>query len=124
MHNMTEEFYKLVDNGYIYEEDSDGYNMSYGEYADVSGMLWSVVESELSSCNSMEEAYDKWCDLVDSADDDTKMFWGLSEEEEYFEFWVDRDEGTYHVYGDCPWPLKRFLDDFKQEARIEGWRKE
>lgn len=123
MVNMTDKFYDLVDQGYIYGENESG-NMSYGEYVAVQDYFWDIVASELESCYSMEEAYERWRSLVETADDDTKMFWGLTEDEEYFEFEFDRDEGVYHVYGVCPEPLLPFLREFEQEAKSEGWRKE
>ena len=116
--NLTDVFYDLIDEGYIYEEDEKGYNMSYGEYAAISDYMWEKVEEELEQYYDFESAYEAFQDIVNSADDDTKMFWGYSDDD-YFYFNADYDNGTYSVSGECPAVLKDRFEEFQQNTDLE-----
>lgn len=117
--NLTDVFYDLIDEGYIYEEDEKGYNMSYGEYAAISDYMWEKVEEELEQYYDFESAYDAFQDIVNSADDDTKMFWDYSDEDDDFYFYADYDNGTYSVSGECPAVLKDRFEEFQQNTDLE-----
>ena len=66
--NLTDEFYRLIDDGYIYEEDENRRNMSYGEYAAIADYLWGFVEDEVAKCNDFEDAYDTYIQIIETAD--------------------------------------------------------
>lgn len=119
MINLTKEFYNLIDEGFIYDEDENGLNMSYGEYDAIATYLWELVEDELKGCQDIEEAYDCFNEIMETADDDTKMFMNYTDED-LFEFDVDYEDGTYEVIGECPDVLKPFLDEFLKDARYNG----
>ena len=119
MLNLTKEFYNLIDEGFIYDKDENGLGMSYGEYDAIATYLWELVEDELKGCRDTEEAYDRFVEIIETADDDTRMFMGYSDEG-MFEFDVDYEDGTYGITGECPDVLKPFLDEFLANARRNG----
>lgn len=116
--NLTDVFYDLYENGYIYEEDENGYNMSYGEYMAISDYMWEKVEEELEQYRDFESAYEAFQDIVNSADDDTKMFWGYSDDDDFY-FYADYDNGTYSTSGECPDVLKDRFKEFQQNTELE-----
>ena len=109
MLNLTDVFYDLYNSGYIYDEDENGHNMSYGELAAISDYFWGLVEEELESYYTFEEKIDAFTDIVNSADDDTLMFWNWDGD---FYFEIDEDAGTYDFDGTLPYCLKDAWEDF------------
>lgn len=115
---LDKEFYDLVKEGYIYDEDENGMNMSYGEYATVSDDLWEVLEDELKSYRDFPSAYDAYVEIMDNTSDDAKMFMGVSDED-YFYFSIDEDEGTYDFDGEVPFILEKLFKEFQKETDLE-----
>lgn len=118
--DLTKEFYKLYDEGYIYDEDENGRNMSYGEYLAISDYLWEFVEDELKYYRNFADAYEAYDEIIGTADDDTKMFMGISDDD-YFYFSIDEDNGTYSVDGECPEVLKKLFKEFEKETDLERY---
>lgn len=113
---LDERFYELVDEGYIYDEDEDGMNMSYGEFVAVSDDLWETLEDELKYYDDFQEAYDVYMDIMDNTGDDAKMF--MTGSDEYFYFEADEDEGTYSVDGEVPFVLEKLFKQFQKNTDL------
>jgi len=113
---LDKRFYELVDEGYIYDEDEDGMNMSYGELASVSDELWETLEDELKYYDDFQEAYDVYMEIMDNTSDDAKMF--MTGSDEYFYFEVDEDEGTYSVDGEVPFVLEKLFKQFQKNTDL------
>lgn len=111
MLNLTDVFYDLWEDGYIYDEDEDGHNMSYGEYAAISDYFWECVEDELSNYYGFESKLDAWNEILSTADDDVFMFWNWDQDNFEFYFDIDEEEGTYDASGVLP---KCLEDDWKE----------
>jgi hypothetical protein len=113
---LDKRFYELVDEGYIYDEDEDGMNMSYGELVAVSDDLWETLEDELKYYDDFQEAYDVYMEIMDNTSDDAKMF--MTGSDEYFYFEADEDEGTYSVDGEVPFVLEKLFKKFQKETDL------
>ena len=114
---LDDEFYTLVDEGYIYDEDENGMNMSYGEYSAVSDDLWEVLENELKYYRDFPTAYEEYKEIIDNTSDDAKMFMGISDDE-YFYFEINEDEGTYSFSGEVPSVLEKLFKEFQKETDL------
>lgn len=114
---LDKRFYELVDEGYIYDEDEDGMNMSYGELVAVSDDLWETLEDELKYYDDFQEAYDVYMDIMDNTSDNAKMF--MTGSDEYFYFDINEDEGTYSVDGEIPFILEKLFKKFQKETDFE-----
>ncbi len=117
MVNLTDKFYELIDMGYIYEEDENGHNMSYGEYAAISDWL---IDSALECLNGYDfiEDLESMHDTLESADDDTRMFMGDWFFEEFYDFYDDFNFDEYEGTFDCgrkevPHYLEEVFETFK-----------
>lgn len=117
MLNLTDVFYNLIDDGYIYDTDENGYNMSYGEYAAISDYMWECVVDELNNYYGFEEKLDAFNDIVSTADDDTCSFWGWNPNNDFY-FDIDEDEGTYDCGGVLPIILKEDWEEWKSETDL------
>ena len=115
---LDDEFYDLVEQGYIYDEDENGMNMSYGEYAAVSDDLWEVLADELNRYRDFPSAYDAYEEIMNNTGDDAKMFMGVSDDD-YFYFSIDEDEGTYTFSGEVPSVLEKSFKKFQKETDLE-----
>ena len=95
MINLTALFYDLIEEGYIYEEDENGLNMSYGEYVAIAEHFFeNIVEAlkeEVGYNATIEELTDKYNELIETADDDTRMFAGIGDDDTvaYAEYYKD-----------------------------------
>ncbi len=114
---LDKEFYDLVEEGYIYDENENGMNMSYGEYASVSDDLWEVLEDELKRYRDFPSAYDAYVEIMDNTSDDAKMFMAGSDDDFYFS--IDEDEGTYTFSGEVPFILEKLFKEFQKETDLE-----
>ena len=115
---LDDEFYDLVEQGYIYDEDENGMNMSYGEYSAVADDLWEVLEDELKYYRDFPSAYDAYEEIMNNTSDDAKMFMGVSDDD-YFYFSIDEDEGTYTFSGEVPSILEKLFKEFQKETDLE-----
>ena len=113
---LDNEFYKLFDEGYIYDEDENGMNMSYGEYAEIDDDLWEVLENEVKKYRDFQSAYDAVKDIIDNTGDDALMFMSGIDDFNDFYFEIDEDEGTYRIDGKVPPILSKLFDKFKKET--------
>lgn len=110
---------ELVEEGYIYEEDEDGYNMSQGEYITIADYFTDVIEKSLPHTGFIDD-YEALQKMLDDASDDPKMFMSpdiVDMMDEYF-FEIDEDTGEIKEYGECPYILKQERDDFMEERRM------
>ena len=114
---LDKEFYDLVEEGYIYDEDENGMNMSYGEYASISDDLWEVLADELKYYRDFPSAYDAYIEIMDNTSDDAKMFMSGSDDDFYFS--IDEDEGTYTFSGEVPFILEKLFKEFRKETDLE-----
>ena len=90
MLNLTNLFYDLVENGWIYEEDENGLAMSYGEYMAVTDYAWNLIREELEPITDKVQFLETAKEIFDSADDDAAMFFGLEEDDQYL--YIEEDE--------------------------------
>ena len=90
MLNLTSLFYGLIEEGYIYEEDENGHNMSYGEYAAIEEYGWDHISNGLVGIYDKLEWLETAKEIIDSADDDAAMFFGLNEDDRYM--YIDEDD--------------------------------
>lgn len=118
MINLTDVFYDLIDDGYIYDEDENGKNMSYGEYVAISDYFWEVIEDELSNYYGFEDKLDAFIEMNNSADDDTRMFWGWDADNDFY-FDVDEENGTYDCSGVLPIILKDDWLEWKEYTDLQ-----
>jgi hypothetical protein len=117
MINLTDIFYELYEDGYIYEEDENGLNMSYGELAAISDYFWDCVIEELDNYSGFEDKLRAWNEIVSTADDDTFMFWNWDQDQDFY-FEVDEDAGTYDCSGTLPMCLKDAWDEWVSETDL------
>ena len=95
MVNLTDLFYGLIDDGFIYDEDENGLNMSYGEYVAIAEYFFeNIIEAlkeEVGYNATIEELADKYNELIETADDDTRMFAGIGDDDTvaYAEYYKD-----------------------------------
>lgn len=115
---LDKRFYELVDEGYIYDEDENGMNMSYGEYFAVSDDLWETLENELEHYRDFPSAYDAYNEIMNNTGDDAKMFMGVSDDD-YFYFEINEDENTYSFSGEVPTVLEKLFKKFLKETDFE-----
>lgn len=118
MINLTDIFYDLIDEGYIYDEDGNGHNMSYGEYSAISEYFWLCVEEELDNYNGFEAKLEAFKEMADSADDDTRMFWGWNDENDFY-FDIDEENGTYDCSGVLPYCLEDAWNEWVDTTDLE-----
>lgn len=76
---LTKYFYELYEAGFIYDEDENGLNMSYGEYAAIQDAGREKLRESLENAENKLDFLEKLQDLLDGADDDAKMFFGLDD---------------------------------------------
>lgn len=97
MVNLTDLFYGLIDDGFIYDEDENGLNMSYGEYIAIAEYFFeNIIEAlreEVGYNTTIEELADKYNELIVTADDDTRMFAGIGDDDTvvYPEYYRDNE---------------------------------
>lgn len=115
---LDDELYDLIEQGYIYDEDENGMNMSYGEYVAVSDDLWETLENELEYYRDFPSAYDAYNEIMDNTSDDAKMFMGVSDDD-YFYFEINEDENTYSFSGEVPTVLEKQFKKFLKETDFE-----
>jgi hypothetical protein len=115
---LDDELYDLIEQGYIYDEDENGMNMSYGEYVAVSDDLWETLENELEYYRDFPSAYDAYNEIMDNTSDDAKMFMGVSDDD-YFYFEINEDENTYNFSGEVPTVLEKLFKKFLKETDFE-----
>lgn len=115
---LDKEFYDLYEQGYIYDEDENGMNMSYGEYVAVADDLWEVLENELKHYRDFPSAYDAYEEIMNNTSDDAKMFMGVSDDD-YFYFEINEDEGTYDFSGEVPQVIEKLFKQFQKETDLE-----
>ena len=77
MVDLTKKFYELIDEGFIYDTDEKGFNMSYGEYFAIQEYGWELIKEELTGIYNIIEFLETAQELIDTADDDTRMFFGI-----------------------------------------------
>ena len=99
MINLTALFYDLIDDGFIYEEDENGLNMSYGEYAAIYDYFFNAIvedlKEEVGYNATIEELTDKYNELIATADDDTRMFAGIGDDDTVAYAKYYRDNGYF-----------------------------
>lgn len=95
--DLTHEFYNLIDEGFIYEEDENGYNMSYGEYAAIIEYGWELIEEELQGIYDIIEFLETAKDIFETADDDTAMFFNIDDETDR-NMYIDEEDPFNNSY--------------------------
>lgn len=115
MINLTHLFYELLNEGYIYEENEDGLNMSYGEYAAICDYALDEIKSSLSGIYDIIEFLEKAEKIIESADDDAKMFFGLTDDNSYI--YIDYDNPVNSEIGD-------YIKDLMIDVNFDEYEKE
>ena len=122
MVNLTERFYDLVNDGFIYDTDENGFNMSYGEYAAVAEHLQDCA-LECITGDDFRTDLEAMYETLESADDDTRMFMGDYFFDDFYDFYnsIEFDDfgeydGGYKRYGHTPCPeyLKEQFERFTE----------
>ena len=108
-------FYDLIEEGFIYDEDENGKNMSYGEYAAVGEEIENTLVDEMLSCYDLETAIETLKNLL-SCSDDVRMFCCLEEYDEMY-CHID-DDGSVELYN-VPARLKDFFEELKERYEDE-----
>ena len=112
-------FDELRDEGFIYDTDENGHQMSYGEYAAVNQAFEETLLEEVQSYTDFESAADALKDLMDCSDDVRCFFY--AEQYDNFDYYIEED-GTVELYS-VPETLKDFFEELKEryedEHRIE-----
>ena len=75
---LDEVFYELYYDGFIYDEDENGHNMSYGEYAAIDNYIGETLEEHLENM-SFEEAIEELKYQIETCGDDVTMFFGVED---------------------------------------------
>ena len=114
MINLTDIFYELLGEGYIYEEDEDGLNMSYGEYAAICEYVWDKIKSSLSGIYDIIEFLETASEIFETADDDACMFFGLNDDEKFIE--IDYDDPSNSYVGES---LREIMNDIEFNEYIK-----
>ena len=104
-------FNDLRDDGFIYDTDENGHQMSYGEYAAVNEAFENKLLNELKSCYDFEEAAETLKELTDCSDDVRCFFY--IEEYEDFDYEIDEETGTVDMYN-VPETLREHFEDLKE----------
>lgn len=118
MLNLTDVFYDIWQDGYIYDEDENGMNMSYGEYAAISDYFWECIEDELSNYYGFEEKLEAWNDILSTATDDVYLFWNWDQDNDFY-FDIDEENGTYDCSGTLPTCLRDDWEEWKQYTDLQ-----
>lgn len=82
-------FYELWNEGYIYEEDENGENMSYGEYIAIDQYFQDFIREKIEECYDFKEAVEFIENEVKCCGDDVRIFTNL---DEFDDFYIDVDE--------------------------------
>ena len=90
MLDLTKKFYELLDEGIIYDTDENGLGMSYGEYAEIVNYGWELIMNELNGIYNKLEWLNTLQDILNTADDDACMFFGISEDD--LGLYIDEDD--------------------------------
>ena len=121
MINLNDVFYDLWEDGYIYDEDENGLNMSYGECVAISDYFWECVEDELDNYYDFESKLDAWNEILSTAADDVYMFWTWDQDNDFY-FDIDEENGTYDVSGKLPPFFKESWEEWKEYTDLEPSR--
>lgn len=115
MVNLTNVFYSLIDEGFIYDEDENGLSLSYGECVAIAEHFHNIVDNYIreqlnpvTSKSDFEDAINNIRCMLDTADDDTKMFGNLDEYDDIYCYY-DEDEDTLDLEG--PSIVIEYLDN-------------
>jgi hypothetical protein len=118
---MLDKFFnELMDDGFIYEVDENGHNMSYGEYAAINQAFEEIVLDEVLSCYELEDAAETLKDLMDCSDDVRCFFY--TEEYDSFDYYIN-DNGTVELYS-VPSTLWKHFEDLKERYEEEHYIEE
>lgn len=98
-------FYEILNDGFIYDEDENGQNMSYGEYVAIAEELNEAAISWFEEAEDLEDLLERLSAELDS-EDDVKMFAGLD-----IDSACDWDSHAEY-YGEC--------DEFTEPAEWRG----
>lgn len=93
---LNEIFYELFAEGFIYDEDENGLNMSYGEYAAIQCHFQEKLIEAFESYNDFESAMEFLTSEVKSAGDDVSLFFDLEEYQNIY-YYIDEDEKTVEI---------------------------
>ena len=85
-------FYKLLEDGFIYETDSNGKNMSYGEYVAIQDYFLESIKEEIENCVDFLEVVKFLEDEVKDCIDDVKLFVDLEDFENFYFYLDDYDK--------------------------------
>jgi hypothetical protein len=118
--SMSDIFQDLLDEGYIYDEDENGRNMSYGEYIAIADYFHECLNEYLEQYAGCEfgeilDAYERFMD----GGDDERMFAGMEENTDFI-FGCDWDEDGNTLWecydeDEIPDALKGYWEKYKEE---------
>ncbi len=116
---LDETFYELYYDGFIYEEDEEGHNMSYGEYDAIYNYIGETLEEHIENM-SFEEAIEELKYQVETCGDDVTMFYDVEDLRErlsQFDFEeIDEDEGEEH------YQYQVYYEDMVPDMLLERWK--
>lgn len=117
MVNLTDLFYEIWNEGYIYEEDENGYGMSYGEYAEINYMFEQAVVDEVVKVDDLEEARQKLEEIMDAATDDVRCFMD-AEDYDNFNYYYDKRSGRVYL-DNVPDMLEEYFKELAEKYEYE-----
>lgn len=104
-------FNELWHEGYIYETDENGYNMSYGELIAIQDEFEKTLLDEVKSCTDFESAAETLKDMM-CCGDDVRIFF-YTEPYDDFDYYIE-DDGTVELYN-VPETLREFFEELKED---------
>lgn len=84
-------FYELLENGFIYDEDENGMNMSYGEYGAINKHFEECLLEEFDKYTELEDALEFLIETRDNASDDVRLFFAMDEYDNFY-YYIDENE--------------------------------
>ena len=103
-------FYQLLEDGFIYDTDSNGKNMSYGEYLAIQNYFIELIEERIEECVDFLEVVDFIEKEVKGCIDDVKLFVNLEDFEDFY-FYLDDYNKEITAYN-VPKIIENKFNDF------------
>lgn len=117
MNVLDQLFYEIWSEGYIYDEDENGHNMSYGEYAAIAAEFEEAVLNQVRFCTDFEDAAETLKDTMNCTDD-VRCFFN-SEEYDNFDYYIN-DNGIVEMWS-VPSTLKELFEELKEKYEEEHY---
>ena len=118
---LTNLFNDMREEGYIYDEDENGQQMSYGEYAAINTAFEEALLDQLKHYYDFEQAAETLKSIMDGTTDDVRIFFD-AESYDNFDYYIN-DNGTVDMWS-VPEKLKDFFEELKERYEEEHYIEE